>query len=113
MVHKLVMENKNMLLNNPQYGWDGFSDGLISFIKSIVKQSMEEVIQDKMYENVVFDQKLSTKQLCDRWNISDTTLLTWEKRGLISPIQTGGRKKLYSLKDIREVEANGYNKNAC
>ena len=107
------MENKNMLLNNPQYGWDGFSDGLISFIKSIVKQSMEEVIQDKMYENMVFDHKLSTKQLCDRWNISDTTLLTWEKRGLISPIQTGGRKKLYSLKDIREVEANGYIKNAC
>lgn len=101
------------LANNPQNNWGMFSEGLVSFIKSIVKQSMEEVIQDKMYENVVFDQKLTTKQLCDRWNISDTTLLTWEKKGIISPIQTGGRKKIYSLKDIRDVEVNGYVKGVC
>ena len=93
--------------------WGGFMEELTSFIKSVVKESMEEVIQDKMYENVVFDQKLTTRQLCERWNISDTTLLTWEKKGIISPIQTGGRKKIYSLKDIREVEINGYIKNVA
>ena len=72
----------------------GGLDGLVSFIKSIVKESMEEVIQDKMYENVVVDQNLTTKQLCERWNISGNTLISWEKRGVITPIQTGGRKKL-------------------
>ena len=102
--------NKNNFTNpSPSYnGWEGFSEGLMGFIKSIVKESMEEVIQDKMYENLVVDQHLTTKQLCERWNISDTTLLTWEKKGVISPIQTGGRKKLYSLKDVREAEANGF-----
>ena len=91
----------------------GGLDGLVTFIKSIVKESMEEVIQDKMYENVVVDQNLTTKQLCERWNISGNTLISWEKRGVITPIQTGGRKKLYSLKDVREAEVSGYIKNVA
>lgn len=107
------MIKENFKNCSPQNNWGGFSEGLVSFVKYIVKQAMEEVIQDKMYENVVFDQKLTTKQLCDRWNISDNTLLTWEKKGIISPIQTGGRKKIYSLKDIRDVEVNGYVKGVC
>ena len=108
------MNNSNLTNQNPFANpWGGIMEELTSFIKSVVKESMEEVIQDKMYENVVFDQKLTTRQLCERWNISDTTLLTWEKKGIISPIQTGGRKKIYSLKDIREVEINGYIKNVA
>ena len=108
------MNNSNFSNQTPYNNeWGSFMDGIKYFIKSIVKQSMEEVIQDKMYENVVFDQNLTTRQLCERWNISDTTLLTWEKRGVISPIQTGGRKKLYSLKDVREAEVNGYIKNVA
>ena len=89
-------------LNND---WGGIMEGLTHYLKSIVKQSMEEVIQDKMHENVVVDQNLTTKQLLDRWKISDTTLLSWEKQGRISPIKIGGKKKLYSLKDVKETEA--------
>lgn len=92
--------------------WSGL-EGIVSFIKSIVKQSMEEVIQSKMYENVVVDQKLNSQQLCDRWKISQNTLHNWENRGIISPIKTGGKKKVYSLSDVREVEVNGYVKNYC
>lgn len=91
----------------------GFTEGLASFIKSVVKEAVTEAIQDKMCENLVVDQHLTTKQLCERWDISDTTLLTWEKRGVISPIQTGGRKKLYSLKDVRDAEVNGFIKNVA
>lgn len=108
-----MIYSNNIRVPNPENNWGRVSEGIVSFVKSIVKQAMEEVIQDKMYENVVFDQKLTTRQLCERWNISDTTLLTWEKKGIISPIQTGGRKKIYSLKDIREVEVNGYVKGVC
>ena len=88
-------------------------EGLVYFIKSIVKESMVEVIQEQMFENLKLDQKLTTKQLCERWNISGNTLITWEKRGVITPIQTGGRKKLYSLKDVREAEVNGFIKNVA
>lgn len=112
MVEDIKMIYNNTIYN-PQNSMDGFSEGLVFFIKSIVKQSMEEVIKDRMYENVVLDQKLTTQQLCERWNISKNTLHTWEDKGIISPIKTGGRKKVYSLKDIREVEVNGYVKTAC
>ena len=108
------MNNSNFTNQSPFTNpWGGFMEELTSFIKSVVKESMEEVIQNKMYENLVVDQHLNTKQLCERWNISDTTLLTWEKRGVITPIQTGGRKKLYSLKDVREAEVNGFIKNVA
>ena len=108
------MDKNNFTNPSTSYnGWEGFSEGLMGFIKSIVKESLEEVIQDRMYENLVVDQHLTTKQLCERWNISDTTLLTWEKRGVITPIQTGGRKKLYSLKDVRDAEIEGYIKNVA
>ena len=103
--------NNCFIPNNNE--WDNVIGGLMSVIKSVVKASMEEVIQDKMYENLVVDQHLTTKQLCERWNISDTTLLTWEKRGVITPIQTGGRKKLYSPKDVRDAEIEGYIKNVA
>ena len=109
------MNDSNLINQNPfnNNEWGGMMEGLMSFIKSVVKASMEEVIQDKMYENVVVDQNLTTKQLCERWNISGNTLITWEKRGVITPIQTGGRKKLYSLKDVREAEVNGFIKNVA
>ena len=85
-------------ISNPQNNMGGFSEGLVSFIKFIVKQSMEEVIKDKMYENVVLDQNLTTQQLCERWKICKNTLHIWEDKGIISPVQTGGRKKVYWLK---------------
>lgn len=105
----------NILTNdtNLQNSFVGGMEGVATFIKSIVRQSMEEFYQDKMYENVVFDQRLTTKQLCQRWKISDTTLLSWEKKGVITPIKTGGKKKLYSIKDVMDAEVNGFIKNAC
>lgn len=94
-------------ISNPMTdNWSGL-EGIVSFLKYIVKQSVEEVIQNKMYENIVLDQKLTAQQLCERWSISKNTLHAWENKGIIFPIQTGGRKKIYSLKDVKEVEANG------
>lgn len=100
-------------ISNPQKNFEVSTEGFVSFIKSIVKESMVEVINDRMYENVVLDQKLTTQQLCERWNISKNTLHAWEDKGIILPIRTGGRKKIYSLKDVRDVEVNGYVKNVC
>ena len=104
---------KNNFNEIPSNGWNRLTEDFVSLIKVAVKEAVDASIQDKMYENVVFDQKLNTKQLCERWQISDTTLLTWEKKGVITPIQTGGKKKLYSLKDVREAEMNGFIKNVA
>ncbi|MCH5240307.1 MAG: hypothetical protein J1F38_08780 [Muribaculaceae bacterium] len=102
-------ENRNKFTNpsvkysNWGFMWEGFE----SFLISIVKETIEEVLQNKMYENVSNDKILSAKQLRERWlGISDTTLLTWEKQGKISPLQISGRKKMYSMREIREAEAS-------
>lgn len=86
----------------------GFIDSFLDLLKTAVKQSVEEVIQNKMYENVVLDQNLTAKQLCERWHISRNTLQSWVKNKVITPLQMGGRKNVFSLRDIREAEANGY-----
>lgn len=101
--------NPSMKNSNWGFIWEGFE----SILKSIVKQSLEELLQEKKCENVMFDQNLTVKQLCERWKISDTTLLSWEKKGVIAPLQIGGRKKMYSLKDIKEVEGSGWIKNVA
>lgn len=42
-------------ISNPQKNFEVSTEGFVSFIKSIVKESMVEVINDRMYENVVLD----------------------------------------------------------
>lgn len=97
------MINFNLMPQNTE-SMGNFLDGFISILKSAVKEAMKEVIEDKMYENVVFDQKLTHRQLLERWQISPNTLLRREENGIITPIKLGGRKKLYSLKAVREAE---------
>jgi DNA-binding transcriptional MerR regulator len=45
--------------------------------------------------------------LCRRWNITADTLHNWEKKGKIAKMPLGGRKKMYSLKDVEEAEVSG------
>lgn len=101
---------KNYNLTNPSTknsNWGLIWEGFESFLKSIVKETIEEVWQHKMYEQENNDKILSARQLRERWTgISDTTLLTWEKQGKISPLQISGRKKMYSMRDIKKAEAN-------
>lgn len=91
--------------------WYGVLEGFKGYFKSIVKESMEEVIAEKMYTSNLEDKRLSTEELCERWNISKNTLHNWEQNGVISPLPIGGRKKLYSLADIHNAEACGLVKN--
>ena len=76
-------------------------------LSRIVENAVKKAIEDKKYENVVLDQNLTTGQLCDRWHISRNTLNNWIAKDIISPIKMGGGKKFFSMKDIREAEAEG------
>lgn len=100
---KLIV-NENLLNNNC---WVGVLDGFKFFIKSVVKETMEEVINEKMCNANLEDKRLNTEELCARWNISKNTLHNWEQNKIISPLPIGGRKKVFSMKDVLEVEVNG------
>ena len=93
--------------------WINVIDEFRYFIKGVVKEAVEEELTDKMCNVNLEDKRLNTVELCERWNISKSTLIHWEKEGRIAPLPLGGRKKLYSMGDILNAEACGLIKCAC
>lgn len=76
--------------------------------KGLVREVVEDVISEQMSNVSLEDKRLTTEELCKRWNISKNTLHAWEKNGVIKPLPLGGKKKVYSLADIHYAEVNGF-----
>ena len=104
------MRTKELTLSNYPIGMMGM-EGLLEearyFIKGIVREAFEEIWAEKNYSPIKDTPLLTTEELCKRWNITPDTLHNWEKKGKISKMPLGGRKKMYSLKDVEEAEASG------
>ena len=95
--------NMNMLGMNA----NGLIPRLRNWFKGIVKEALEEIIEERNYSRITETPLLTTEELCKRWNITPDTLHNWEKKGRITKMPLGGRKKMYSLQDIEEAEASG------
>lgn len=102
----MKIEERNQNLSD--IGFDAYMRKLIEEI--VVKEVdnrllniMRKIAEEKAIEN----QTLTAKELCHRWNISDNTLRNRENEGIIHPLETGGKKKIYSMKDILNVETTG------
>ena len=105
-----MKRNDSFTLSNYPIGMKGL-DGLLEearyFIKGIVREAFEELWEEKNYSPITDTPLLTTDELCKRWNISPDTLLNWEKKEKIKRVPLGGRKKMYSLKDVEEAEVSG------
>ena len=88
-------------------GMDGLLEEARYFIKGIVREAFEEILAEKNYSPIMDTPLLTTEELCKRWNITPDTLHNWEKKGKISKLPLGGRKKMYSLKDVEDAEVSG------
>lgn len=95
--------NMNMLGTNA----NGLIPRLRNWFKSIVKEALEEIIEERNYSRITETPLLTTEELCKRWNITPDTLHNWEKKGKIAKMPLGGRKKMYSLTDVEDAEASG------
>ena len=93
--------------------WVEVVEGLKHTFKEWVKEVVEEVIDEKMVCANLEDKRLNTDELCQRWNISKATLIASEKDGIIAPLPLGGRRKIYSMKDVLNAESDGLVKIAC
>ena len=82
--------------------------GLRYAMKSIVKEAVEEVFNERYHKTQEEDKTLTAKELCARWSICPNTLRTWEIEKKIAPLPLNGRKKMYSMKDVLDAEAQGY-----
>ena len=103
---------KNTVINLSNYpigmrGMDCLLEEARYFIKWIVREAIEEVWDEKNYSPITNTPLLTTEELCRRWNITADTLHNWEKKGKIAKMPLGGRKKMYSLKDVEEAEVSG------
>ena len=88
-------------------GMDGLLEEARYFIKGIVREALEEILDERKDYPITNTPLLNTEELCKRWNITPDTLHNWEKKGKISKMPLGGRKKMYSLKDVEEAEVSG------
>lgn len=103
--------------NNQNLSDFGFDAYIKRHIEECVKKEvdnwlfniMSKIAEEKSVEN----KTLTAKELCKRWNISDNTLRSRENDGIIHPLETGGKKKIYSMKDILKVETSGVYKMVC
>ena len=107
------------MVENKQNSSDMGFDALIKrHIEECVKKEvdnwlfniMSKIAEEKAIENI---KTLTAKELCQRWNISDNTLRSKEHAGIIRPLDTGGKKKIYSMKDVKNAEASGIIKSFC
>ena len=95
--------------------------GFDAYMRKLIEEIVEKEIDNKMYnlmcriaeEKSIENKTLTAKELCKRWNISDNTLRSRENDGIIHPLETGGKKKIYSMKDIIKVETSGVYKMVC
>ena len=104
------MRNNVMTLSNYPIGMrglEGLLEGAKYFIKAIVREAIEEVWEEKNCSPMTDTPLLTTAELCKRWGITRDTLHNWEKQGKIARLPLGGRKKMYSLKDVEEAEVSG------
>ena len=88
-------------------GMDGLLEEVRYFIKGIVREALEEILDERKDYPITNTPLLNTEELCKRWNITPDTLHNWEKKGKISKMPLGGRKKMYSLKDVEAAEVSG------
>ena len=95
--------------------------GFDAYLRKLIEEAVKREVDNRLYsilcriaeEKAVENQTLTAKELCKRWNISDNTLRNRENEGIIRPLDTGGKKKIYSMKVVLNVETRGIYKMAC
>lgn len=102
----MVDKNNELTLLNTRC-WVDVVEGLKITFKGWVKEVVEEVINDKIVSVNLEDKRLNTDELCHRWCISKSTLSNWEQQGIITPLPLGGRRKIYSMRDVLNAEQDG------
>ena len=102
----MVDKNNELTLLNTRCLSDVVESVKYTF-KNWVREVVEEVIDEKMVCANLEDKRLNTDELCPRWCISKSTLANWEQNGVIAPLPLGGRRKIYSMRDVLNAEQDG------
>ena len=72
-----------------------------------VNERFDELIGQRLVQAEVLNTTLTRDDLCKRWGCCRNTLCKYEKDGVISSLPVNGKKRVYLMKDIVEVESRG------
>lgn len=106
-------KTNNLITMSNTRCWTSFLDEVKFTFKVWMREVVEEVITEKMCNVNLEDKRLTGDELCERWNICKNTLYNWEKEGIITPLPLGGRRKIYSMKDVLNAEVDGLIRKVC
>lgn len=95
--------NKDNFLENLGSIWDGIE----KFIDLKVNEKFEEIGGRELSRVSYLNSTLNTDELCKRWDCCKNTLLNMEKEGTLSPLPLKGKRKIYLMSDIVEIEMRG------
>lgn len=95
--------NKENFLENLCSIWDGIE----KFIDLKVNEKFEEISGKELSRITYLNSTLNSDELCKRWECCKNTLLKMEKEGTLSPLPVKGKRKVYLMKDITEIEMSG------
>ena len=112
MDNKGIQTSQNVTMPDTRYLAYAM-EGLKYAFKKVLKETFQEVLSEQGSMKLEEDKILSANELCKRWNISANTLRTYEHNLVIKPLPIGGKKKLYSMKDIHSAEESGFIKTIC
>lgn len=85
----------------------GVIEGFVNLIKSVVKETLEETLDERMTKQNYLNQTVTREELCKRWGCCSNTIRNKELDGVITPLQVKCKKKVYSMRDIVEIENRG------
>lgn len=88
-------------------GFEDILNDLGKIIKSMVKKSVEDEIRFQMEQQNKLNSTITREDLCKRWGCCKNTIMNKEKEGLLYPLRVNGKKKVYSMNDIINLEMGG------
>ncbi len=88
-------------------------EGFRYFIKSVVKECMEETLDERMNKQTYLNQTITREDLCKRWGCCKNTIRNKELEGILNPLNVNGKKKVYSMREVLDIENSGELKWVC
>lgn len=93
---------RGLKVKPPQLIYQVSSDDLLSSIRKITEESFKDVVRESIlnrFEGV----KVTSKTVCEIWDITPKTLTVYLKWNVVKPLNPGSSKLLFDLRTIIEM----------
>ena len=76
-------------------------------IEKKVNEKFEEICGKQLKETTYLNSTIGRDELCERWGCCKNTIGNLERNGYIQSIPVHGKKKMYLMSDIIDIDNRG------